>query len=77
MEDCADTESSLFTAGSIDSPWFQNQSCDPFTPTTQPCVLGSYVSYSISVESAQDVVAGINFARDHNVRLVIKNTGHE
>jgi hypothetical protein len=59
------------------SPVFQNQSCDPFTPTDQPCDLGNYAVYSINVSDAADIVAGLQFAQLHNVRLVIKNTGHE
>jgi len=39
--------------------------------------LGKYVSYSINVTGADDVVAGIKFAKANNIRLVIKNTGHE
>jgi hypothetical protein len=35
------------------------------------------VSYVINVTGAEDVQAGIKFARENNVRLVIKNTGHE
>ena len=58
-------------------PFLQNHSCDPFTPQTQPCQLGNYVSYSINVSSAEDVVAGIELAQANNIRLVIKNTGHE
>jgi hypothetical protein len=68
---------SLVQPAEIDAPWFQNQSCDPFTASSQPCELGNYVSYSINVTKAADVVAGIDFAKDHNIRLVIKNTGHE
>ena len=59
------------------NPYYQNQSCDPFTPTSQPCELGNYVSYSIAVEEAEDVIAGIQFTKKNNIRLVIKNTGHE
>lgn len=56
---------------------FQNQSCDPFTPASQPCELGNYASYSINVTGVDDVLAGIQFAKENNIRLVIKNTGHE
>ena len=59
------------------NPYFQNYTCVPFTPTSQPCELGNYASYSINVTEAHDVIAGIRFARENNVRLVIKNTGHE
>jgi hypothetical protein len=64
-------------SGEIMNPYFQNQSCDPFTPANRTCELGNYVSYSINVTGPKDVVAGIQFAKTHNVRLVIKNTGHE
>lgn len=59
------------------TPWFQNASCDPFTPVNQTCSLGNYVSYSIRVLDANDAIAGVKFAQQNNVRLVIKNTGHE
>ncbi|KAI1185598.1 hypothetical protein F5B17DRAFT_432374, partial [Nemania serpens] len=59
------------------SPYFNNYTCDPFTPRSQPCTLGNYVSYVINVTSAADVQAGIAFAEKNNIRLVIKNTGHD
>ncbi|KAF7950063.1 hypothetical protein EAE96_007364 [Botrytis aclada] len=62
---------------SIMSPIFQNQSCDPFTREDSSCSLGNYVDYSINVSSAADVSAGLAFAQKGNIRLVIKNTGHD
>lgn len=59
------------------SPWFQNQSCTPFTPQSSPCTLGNYASYSINVSGANDIVTGLRFAQNNNIRLVIKNSGHE
>ncbi|KAL4923302.1 FAD-dependent oxidoreductase [Aspergillus undulatus] len=59
------------------NPPTQNYSCVPFTPSSQPCKLGNYASYSINVTGADDVIAGVKFARENNVRLVIKNTGHD
>ncbi|CAJ2508441.1 Uu.00g134670.m01.CDS01 [Anthostomella pinea] len=59
------------------NPFFQNQSCDPFTPREKPCELGNYAVYSINVSQPAEVVAGIQFASEHNIRLVIKNTGHD
>jgi FAD/FMN-containing dehydrogenase len=32
--------------------------------------------YAVAAKTAQDVVAAVNFARDHNLRLVIKGGGH-
>jgi hypothetical protein len=57
--------------------YYQNQSCDPFTDVSRPCELGNYAVYSINVSSADDVLAGISFAKEKNVRLVVKTTGHE
>lgn len=59
------------------SMYFGNYTCDPFTPTSQPCLLGNHVSYVINVTGPADIKAGISFAKNKNVRLVIKNTGHE
>ncbi len=59
------------------NPAFQNQSCDPFTAENRTCELGNYASYSINVTGAADVIAGLQFVQEKNVRLVIKNTGHE
>ncbi|KAI0392954.1 hypothetical protein F5Y17DRAFT_467215 [Xylariaceae sp. FL0594] len=64
------------TPASVMPGWFQ-ESCNPFSPTSQPCELGDYASYSINVTGASDVLAGIQFAKNHNIRLVIKNTGHD
>lgn len=57
--------------------WPFAQACDPYPPLNKTCELGKYVSYSINVEGPDDVVAGIDFAKENDVRLVIKNTGHE
>lgn len=57
--------------------YYQNQSCDPFTPTSKPCELGNLAVYSINVTGADDVIAGMDFAQRNNVRLSIHNTGHE
>ena len=58
-------------------PWFQNGTCDPFHPESKLCTLGNLVEYTINASSAADVAAGLVFAQAHNIRLAIKNTGHE
>jgi hypothetical protein len=57
--------------------YFANYTCDPFTPRSTPCALGNYASYIINVTGPTDVQTGIAFAKKNNIRLVIKNTGHE
>jgi len=34
-------------------------------------------AYAVAAENADDIVAAVNFARDHHLRLVIKGTGHD
>lgn len=49
-------------------------------PTDDPsgtCTLGGYASYSIDVENVAQVQLGVNFARNMNLRLTVKNTGHD
>ncbi|MGE4608439.1 MAG: FAD-binding protein, partial [Myxococcota bacterium] len=33
--------------------------------------------YAVAAETPEDIVAAVNFAREHRVRLVIKGTGHD
>lgn len=42
-----------------------------------PCTLGNLASYALNISNAEAVVTGIRFARDNNIRLTIKNTGHD
>lgn len=58
-------------------PYFQGNSCSPYTPETTSCTLENLVNYFINVTSAENVLAGIKFAQETNIRLVIKNTDHE
>jgi hypothetical protein len=70
-------EHSLNSSSSVMEPFFANQSCDPFTAQSTPCQLGNYVSYAVNVSCVADVQAALSFARDNNIRIVVRNTGHE
>ncbi|KAK0744880.1 hypothetical protein B0T21DRAFT_281433 [Apiosordaria backusii] len=64
----------------FNAPIFQNATCDPFTSADQKCDLGNYVSYAVNLSTdtaVDDVKAGLDFATKHNIRVVIKNTGHD
>ncbi|KAJ5082232.1 hypothetical protein N7532_011275 [Penicillium argentinense] len=67
----------LASSSSVMQTYFANQSCDPFAAKSRPCTLGNYVNYAVNVSSSKDVVAAVNFARENNIRFVIKNTGHD
>jgi FAD/FMN-containing dehydrogenase len=65
-----------------DSCWpskadWANQSCDPFTANNDPCVIGTYVQYAVNTTSSSDVIKTIAFAKNRNIRLVVRNTGHD
>ncbi|KAL4787089.1 hypothetical protein BJX76DRAFT_345774 [Aspergillus varians] len=49
----------------------------PFSSRSSSCTLGNIASYAINVTSPQDVAAGLAFAQTHNIRLSVKNTGHD
>ncbi|KAI2465784.1 hypothetical protein F4781DRAFT_435039 [Annulohypoxylon bovei var. microspora] len=59
------------------APDWQNQSCDPFTPSSSACDIGNYVDFTVNVSSPSGVAAGLQFAQKHNIKIVIKNTGHD
>lgn len=60
-------------------PIFQGKTCMARNDTTEAsqCTLGSFPEYVVNVTSAAQVQLAVNFARNLNIRLVIKNTGHE
>ncbi|MCJ1286178.1 hypothetical protein MMC26_005523 [Xylographa opegraphella] len=59
------------------SPYWLNDSCSPFLGPNASCTLGNIASYAINVDNADTVTAGLKFAREKNIRLSIKNTGHD
>jgi FAD/FMN-containing dehydrogenase len=59
------------------APFFANQSCDPFQPRDRPCELGNYVRYAVDASGPADVQKTVAFAASKNIRLVIRNTGHD
>ncbi|KAL4899838.1 hypothetical protein BDW74DRAFT_171240 [Aspergillus multicolor] len=46
-------------------------------PRKSGCVLGPSPVYTVNATEPEELVAGISFARKNNVRLVIRNTGHD
>ena len=41
------------------------------------CSIGDQPRYTINVTAVADVAAGVRFAREKNIRLVVRNTGHD
>ena len=59
------------------SPYWLNDSCSAFSGPNSPCALGNIAPYAIDVDSAETVAAGLKFSQEKNIRLSIKNTGHD
>lgn len=74
---CTNMVTSDESPSSIMAASVANGSCDPFTAQELPCEPGPSISYAVNATDASDFTKSIAFARDRNVRLVIRNTGHE
>ncbi|KAI5803984.1 FAD binding domain-containing protein [Peziza echinospora] len=63
---------------SIMSPFHQGITCLPLAnPMPGPWSVLGYPNYVVQAMSVQDVQQAVNFARMNNIRLVVKNTGHD
>jgi hypothetical protein len=56
---------------------FSNNTCNPWLAPDAPCTLGGHVTYSVNATGAEDFQKTIKFAKRKNIRLVIRNTGHD
>jgi len=66
----ANFESFIFPNGTVDA-------CYLNVTLGIPCKQGNVPPVGVDARSAQDVQAAVLFAKRHNLRLVIKNTGHD
>ncbi|CAK7223690.1 hypothetical protein SCUCBS95973_005265 [Sporothrix curviconia] len=57
--------------------WPQGETCDATLEPQGTCTRGGFPEYVVNVTTVKQVQAAVNFARNENVRLVIKNTGHD
>lgn len=71
------THASISAPGDVLSQYFQNYTCVPFTNVSQNCELGNFPNYVVNVTGVNDLRGAIAFAKKYNIRIVIKNTGHE
>ncbi|CAM1510668.1 Fc.00g010030.m01.CDS01 [Cosmosporella sp. VM-42] len=54
---------------------FSNDTCLP--NPEYPCSTNAYPAYVVNATTPDHVKAGVDFAREHDVRLVVKGTGHD
>jgi hypothetical protein len=73
------TNSSANDPTSTQWPLYEGLTCLPpgLRNESTTCTLGGYASYSIEVTNVAQIQLTLNFARNLNVRLVVKNTGHD
>ena len=54
---------------------WSNDTCLPYANDT--CSGEGYPLYVINATCVEDVKVGIDFAREHNIKLIVKATGHD
>ncbi|KAI8635086.1 putative 6-hydroxy-D-nicotine oxidase [Xylariaceae sp. FL1651] len=59
------------------SPLFQGKTCMPQNGNDSTCELGGFPSYAVNISTVAQIQLAINFARNANLRLIVKNTGHD
>ncbi|KAJ5176563.1 FAD linked oxidase N-terminal [Penicillium canariense] len=63
---------------SIMLPLYEGRTCLPSPYNyTASCTQGAYPAYAVNVSSVAQIQLAVNFARNLNLRLVVKNTGHD
>ncbi|CAH0021026.1 unnamed protein product [Clonostachys rhizophaga] len=58
-------------------PYPTNETCLPTTHPGDTCLIGYLPEYVIMAETLEHIKTGVDFARDRNLRLIIRNTGHD
>lgn len=58
-------------------PLYTNNTCLPTSDPNAPCTRGFYGLYVIMATKKEHIKAGVDFAREKNMRLLIRNTGHD
>ncbi|KAM3081000.1 hypothetical protein ACMFMG_004959 [Clarireedia jacksonii] len=71
------TDSSFRSSFPIGYAYPHTESCDLPGGNTTLCSLGDSPVFAVNVTTSADIIAGVNFARERNLRLVVKMTGHD
>jgi hypothetical protein len=56
---------------------YTNNTCLPTSDPSSPCTQGFYGQYVIVATKKDHIKAGVDFARERTLRLIIRNTGHD
>ncbi|KAB8291646.1 hypothetical protein EYC80_006446 [Monilinia laxa] len=73
------SNSSLHASDPTSTMWplYQGRTCLPTNDTAATCTLGGYPVYAVNISNVAQIQLAVNFARNANLRLVVKNTGHD
>ncbi|KAK8023735.1 FAD-linked oxidoreductase patO [Apiospora rasikravindrae] len=70
-------ETHLSSPSSPMSYLFSNNTCNPWSDPDTPCTTGTDAVYVINATEVSDIQEGVRFATENNIRLVVRNTGHD
>jgi len=62
---------------SVGFPLFEGRTCLPVNAPDGNCTVGGFPTYVVNVTKVSQIQLAVNFARNANLRLVIKNKGHD
>ncbi|KAK7932434.1 hypothetical protein PG985_003146, partial [Apiospora marii] len=57
--------------------WTRGRTCPVASNPEGNCTQGGFPAYVVNATTVKHVQIGVNFARNRNLRLVVKNTGHD
>ncbi|CAE6489921.1 unnamed protein product [Rhizoctonia solani] len=63
--------------GASQDPVWDSLLCEIDTPQNVTCEQGAVPVYSVAARDSSHVSKSVKFAGDHNLKLVVKNTGHD
>jgi UDP-N-acetylenolpyruvoylglucosamine reductase len=59
------------------NPLYTNDTCLPTSDPSASCTQGYLPEYAIVARKEKHIAAGVKFAKKKDIRLVIRNTGHD
>ena len=71
------TLDSVDDPASVGFPLFEGGTCLPINSPGGNCTVGGFPTYVVNVSTVAHIQLAINFARNANLRLVVKNKGHD
>ncbi|OJJ05795.1 hypothetical protein ASPVEDRAFT_87129 [Aspergillus versicolor CBS 583.65] len=71
------SEPATLQSANWESSWEECGSCDITSYIDEPCHQGRVPLYAVLAEFASEIQTAVRFAKQRNIRLVVKNTGHD